>query len=206
MSHNISFKSSILTSILDCCWPLCYLSVASRGLEGSLFVVLVRLLNPVFLSSKSFYLADIFGMRFVGAIHGRLLTAWSTAGVLGPLAITYLRQASVEDSIRSLATKVEDTAFIQQCKLFRFRKLIATGWHDLSPSPRCRLRFTFGPTRPWCTEPCNKFSFLGVDVFPPPDFPYWLLYRKSLIKKCIGKCYINDSVREVGGGKSLTSM
>ncbi len=59
------------------------------------------------------YLADIFGMRFVGAIHGRLLTAWSTAGVLGPLAITYLRQASVEDSIRSLATKVEDTAFIQ---------------------------------------------------------------------------------------------
>ena len=59
------------------------------------------------------YLADIFGMRFVGAIHGRLLTAWSTAGVLGPLAITYLRQASVEDSIRSLATKVEDTAFVQ---------------------------------------------------------------------------------------------
>ena len=30
------------------------------------------------------YLADIFGTRFVGGIHGRLLTAWSTAGVLGP--------------------------------------------------------------------------------------------------------------------------
>ena len=59
------------------------------------------------------YLADIFGMRFVGAIHGRLLTAWSTAGVLGPLAITYLRQASVEDSIRALSAKVEDTAFVQ---------------------------------------------------------------------------------------------
>ena len=37
------------------------------------------------------YLADIFGTRFVGGIHGRLLTAWSTAGVLGPLAITQLR-------------------------------------------------------------------------------------------------------------------
>ena len=59
------------------------------------------------------YLADIFGMRYVGAIHGRLLTAWSTAGVLGPLAITYLRQASVEDSIRDLAAKVEDTIFVQ---------------------------------------------------------------------------------------------
>ena len=38
------------------------------------------------------YLADLFGTRFVGGIHGRLLTAWSTAGVLGPLAITQLRE------------------------------------------------------------------------------------------------------------------
>lgn len=38
------------------------------------------------------YLADIFGTQFVGAIHGRLLTAWSTAGVLGPLAIVYIRE------------------------------------------------------------------------------------------------------------------
>ena len=59
------------------------------------------------------YLADIFGMRFVGAIHGRLLTAWSTAGVLGPLAITKLRQASVDDSIRNLATKVDEGLFLQ---------------------------------------------------------------------------------------------
>src|SRR5690606_12333690 len=36
------------------------------------------------------YLADVFGTRFVGGIHGRLLTAWSTAGVVGPLAITSL--------------------------------------------------------------------------------------------------------------------
>jgi len=37
------------------------------------------------------YLADIFGTRFVGAIHGRILTAWSTAGVLGPLIVTTMR-------------------------------------------------------------------------------------------------------------------
>ncbi len=37
------------------------------------------------------YLADTFGTKFVGAIHGRLLTAWSTAGVLGPLIVTTLR-------------------------------------------------------------------------------------------------------------------
>jgi MFS family permease len=34
------------------------------------------------------YLADLFGTKFVGGIHGRLLTAWSVAGVLGPVAIT----------------------------------------------------------------------------------------------------------------------
>ena len=38
------------------------------------------------------YLADIFGTHIVGAIHGRLLTAWSTAGVLGPVLVNYIRE------------------------------------------------------------------------------------------------------------------
>ncbi|SHK09860.1 Sugar phosphate permease [Bradyrhizobium lablabi] len=38
------------------------------------------------------YLADMFGTQFVGAIHGRLLTAWSTAGILGPFVVNYLRE------------------------------------------------------------------------------------------------------------------
>ena len=43
------------------------------------------------------YLADMFGTQFVGAIHGRLLTAWSTAGIVGPVIVNYMhdtRQAS----------------------------------------------------------------------------------------------------------------
>ena len=39
------------------------------------------------------FLADLFGARHVGAIHGALLTAWSAAGVIGPLAITRIREA-----------------------------------------------------------------------------------------------------------------
>jgi MFS family permease len=39
------------------------------------------------------YLRDLFGTMQVGAIHGRLLTAWSTAGVLGPLLVNYLRDS-----------------------------------------------------------------------------------------------------------------
>ena len=57
------------------------------------------------------YLADIFGTRYVGGIHGRLLTAWSTAGVLGPVAITQLRQNSVDSAIDDLATKISPEKF-----------------------------------------------------------------------------------------------
>jgi hypothetical protein len=41
------------------------------------------------------YLADLFGTGSVGAIHGRLLTAWSVAGVLGPVLVNYLNEAQV---------------------------------------------------------------------------------------------------------------
>jgi MFS family permease len=41
------------------------------------------------------YLADIFGTQFVGAIHGRLLTAWATAGIVGPVVVNYIREAQL---------------------------------------------------------------------------------------------------------------
>ena len=57
------------------------------------------------------YLADIFGTRYVGGIHGRLLTVWSTAGLLGPLAITSLRQNSVTRAINDLVTTIDPQRF-----------------------------------------------------------------------------------------------
>ena len=59
------------------------------------------------------YLADIFGTRYVGGIHGRLLTAWSTAGLLGPLAITSLRQNSVTRAINDLVTTIDPQRFAE---------------------------------------------------------------------------------------------
>jgi len=41
------------------------------------------------------YLADMFGTQFVGAIHGRILTAWSTAGIIGPVVVNYIREAQL---------------------------------------------------------------------------------------------------------------
>ena len=57
------------------------------------------------------YLADVFGTLHVGGIHGRLLTAWSTAGVLGPFAITFLRQRSLNEALQDLADRVDPAAF-----------------------------------------------------------------------------------------------
>ena len=45
------------------------------------------------------YLADIFGTQFVGAIHGRLLTAWSTAGILGPVVVNYMHDVRLESGV-----------------------------------------------------------------------------------------------------------
>ena len=57
------------------------------------------------------YLADIFGTKYVGGIHGRLLTAWASAGVFGPLAITSLREISVKNAINDLVEKIDPAAF-----------------------------------------------------------------------------------------------
>jgi MFS family permease len=56
-----------------------------------LFAVIITMYGGGFATIPA-YLADIFGTHYVGAIHGRLLTAWSTAGVLGPVMVNYIRE------------------------------------------------------------------------------------------------------------------
>jgi MFS family permease len=48
------------------------------------------------------YLRDIFGTAQVGAIHGRLLTAWSAAGVVGPVLVNYIREYQLEHGVSRL--------------------------------------------------------------------------------------------------------
>ncbi len=59
------------------------------------------------------YLADMFGTKHVGGIHGRLLTAWSVAGVVGPEAIASLRESALQDAIEELAGKTNPVVFRQ---------------------------------------------------------------------------------------------
>ncbi len=71
------------------------------GLAGA-FVVAVCLILSMYgggFSTVPAYLADIFGTQMVGAIHGRLLTAWSAAGIVGPYLIAHLRQAQLHAGV-----------------------------------------------------------------------------------------------------------
>jgi MFS family permease len=45
------------------------------------------------------YLRDLFGVMHVGAIHGRLLTAWSVAGVAGPVLVNYIREYQIAHGV-----------------------------------------------------------------------------------------------------------
>ncbi len=77
-----------------------YALVPSLAAHGSkpLFVLAVGVILSMYgggFATIPAYLADLFGTGFVGAIHGRLLTAWSAAGVIGPILITQLRQSQI---------------------------------------------------------------------------------------------------------------
>jgi len=45
------------------------------------------------------YLRDMFGTRYVGAIHGLLLTAWAMAGIFGPVLVNYIREYNITHGV-----------------------------------------------------------------------------------------------------------
>src|SRR5690348_1407789 len=65
--------------------------LGSKALFVLAFCVILSMYGGGF-STVPAYLADIFGTQFVGAIQGRLLTAWSTAGIIGPVVVNYIRE------------------------------------------------------------------------------------------------------------------
>ncbi len=75
---------------------LMYASIPSSAAAGSkllfvgAFCIILSMYGGGFATVPA-YLADLFGTQMVGAIHGRLLTAWATAGILGPVVVNYMR-------------------------------------------------------------------------------------------------------------------
>jgi len=77
-----------------------YACVPSIGRSGNVpafvaaYAVILSMYGGGFATIPA-YLRDLFGSFQVGAIHGRLLTAWATAGVLGPVLVNYLREYQI---------------------------------------------------------------------------------------------------------------
>jgi MFS family permease len=83
---------------------LLYSSAPFAGRTGhvALFVLIFCLILTMYgggFATIPAYLADLFGTQYVGAIHGRLLTAWSTAGILGPVLVNYIREYQIDRGV-----------------------------------------------------------------------------------------------------------
>jgi MFS family permease len=88
---------------------LLYFSVPTAGRMGSvvLFVSLYAVILSMYgggFATIPAYLRDLFGTVEVGAIHGRLLTAWSAAGIVGPVLVNYIRQYQIAHGVASAAS------------------------------------------------------------------------------------------------------
>ncbi len=70
----------------------------NKALFVAFFCIILSMYGGGFATVPA-YLADIFGTQFVGAIHGRLLTAWSTAGIVGPVVVNYIREFEISAGV-----------------------------------------------------------------------------------------------------------
>jgi MFS family permease len=76
--------------------------LGSVALFVSAFCIILSMYGGGFATVPA-YLADLFGTQMVGAIHGRLLTAWAAAGVLGPVLVNYLREYQLNIGVERAA-------------------------------------------------------------------------------------------------------
>src|SRR5262249_39649632 len=72
--------------------------LGSSALFVTAFVIILSMYGGGFATIPA-YLRDVFGTMHVGAIHGRLLTAWSVAGVLGPVLVNYIRDYQITHGV-----------------------------------------------------------------------------------------------------------
>jgi MFS family permease len=75
------------------CALYCLIPFSQRSNSVALFVALTCVIISMYgggFATIPAYLRDLFGTAQVGAIHGRVITAWSMAAVLGPQLVTYL--------------------------------------------------------------------------------------------------------------------
>lgn len=157
---------------------LAYASIPSLGQVGSitLFVAVFCLILTMYgggFASIPAYLADLFGTQMVGAIHGRLLTAWSVAGVLGPVLVNYWNEYQIKmgtprqrayDQTMYILAGLLVVGFI--CNLFV--RPVAQKWFRDPESKPLGTELAVDSS----TRHAEQKSFTAVDAYL---IPFWLL-------------------------------
>jgi len=156
-----------------------YAAVPWAGRTGNvpLFVGIVSLILTMYgggFATVPAYLADLFGTQMVGAIHGRLLTAWSVAGILGPVLVNYLNEHQVRSGVPR-ASAYDQTMYL-------LAGLLVVGFvcnSRIGPLPD-RFFVVDAPARGTCTahpSPADESRGSGLHGWV---LPFWLLVASPL--------------------------
>ncbi|HEY3158856.1 MAG TPA: OFA family MFS transporter [Vicinamibacterales bacterium] len=124
------------------------------------------------------YLADTFGTQYVGAIHGRLLTAWSTAGIIGPVLVNYIREAQI-------------AAGVPRQQVYDFTMYILAGLLVLGfvanalvkPLPECWFTNAHQTPKPKSQTPSPNTTEVGIRDL---GFGIWDLFNAALAWAAVG--------------------
>ncbi len=191
---NTYFVFFVLGSIL-------YASIPSLAHDGQLalfvgfFCIILSMYGGGFATIPA-YLADLFGTQMVGAIHGRLLTAWATAGVLGPVLVNYIREFQIAHGVAKaqaydvtmyvlagllvlgllcnlMVRPIADKYFMSESELAAERKL-AHERDIVSPSGVVALAAT-GATSPVVTV----LAWAAVGI--PLGIGVWITLQKAIV-------------------------
>ncbi len=87
----------LLGALLYCAVPW-----TQSAQNKTLFVVVTAIIITMYgggFATIPAYLRDLFGTYQIGAIHGRLITAWSVAAILGPSLVNYISTAKIEAGV-----------------------------------------------------------------------------------------------------------
>jgi MFS family permease len=144
---NTYFVFMVLGFVLYCTVPHAG-SIGSVALFVGCFLIIISMYGGGF-STVPAYLKDMFGTRYVGAIHGWCITAWSMAGIFGPVLVNYIRQYNVDHGVPK-AQAYNTTMYIMAGLLVIgficnfFVKAVAERYHMKPNDPRAHDQATAG--------------------------------------------------------------
>ncbi len=131
---------------------LLYYLVPRAGVSGlnsiPLFVSICAVILSMYgggFATVPAYLRDLFGTMEVGAIHGRLLTAWSAAGILGPVLVNYIREyeknhgVPLADSYSVVLYVMVGLLFIGLCANAMVKPVNSKYWYEATEDANKKL-------------------------------------------------------------------